>query len=41
MLFIAISNLGGYRTGAVLGTTIEEWQGAQVRLAMCKLHSTV
>ena len=35
MLFISISNLGGYRTGTVLGTTVEEWETAQVRIVMC------
>ena len=40
MLFISISNLGGYRTGAVLDTTVTEWQAAEVRYATCKNLNT-
>ena len=32
MLFISICNLDGYRTGAVIGTTVEEWEPAVVRI---------
>lgn len=31
LLFIAMCNLSGYRSGAVLGTTLSEMAGAQVR----------
>ena len=34
VLFIAISNISGYRTGAILGTTLSEWQAAEVRTSI-------
>ena len=32
MLFISICNLGGYRTGAVVGSTVEEWMAAEASI---------